>query len=224
MLEVALARRMCCSRACSVSVKPSLPALSSVRPTMRPGICRTYSLRVVMKPKYGPPEDSGTPSGWPSPTAMSAPRVPHSPGGFSSASEGGLTTAMTSAWRSCAQTAEEVRLLDDERGDVLTFEAGKARRIDAAVGAEAELFELQALVGGRGERDLAVVRMHAGRHQDPRRVRLAVGAHRHQGCFRHGGGAVVHRGVGDRQPGEARHHGLELVDELQRALARFGLV
>ena len=51
-----------------------------VRPTMRPGIWRTYSMRVVMKPKYGPPEDSGTPSGWPSPTAMSAPaRAPLRP-------------------------------------------------------------------------------------------------------------------------------------------------
>ena len=90
MFEVALQRRMCCSRACSVSVKPGLPSRSTVRPTMRPGIWRTCSWRVVMKPKYGPPEDSGTPSGWPSPQAMSAPFVPHSPGGFSSASAIGL--------------------------------------------------------------------------------------------------------------------------------------
>ena len=82
MFDVALLRRMCCSRACSVSVKPGLPSRSTVRPMMRPGIWRTCSMRVVMKPKYGPPEDSGTPSGWPSPTTMSTPFVPHSPGGF----------------------------------------------------------------------------------------------------------------------------------------------
>ena len=52
-------------------------------------------MRVVIKPKSGPPEHSGTPSGWPSPTTMSAPPAPHSPGGFKSASEVGLTQAMT---------------------------------------------------------------------------------------------------------------------------------
>ncbi len=71
---------------------------------MRPGIWRTCSVRVAMKPKYGPPEDSGTPSGCPSPTAMSAPSLPHWPGGFSTASEVGLTTPITSALFACAQS------------------------------------------------------------------------------------------------------------------------
>ena len=39
ILEVARERRMCCSRACSVSVKPCLPSVSSVRPTSLPGSC-----------------------------------------------------------------------------------------------------------------------------------------------------------------------------------------
>ena len=43
--------------------KPGLPSRSVVRPTMRPGICRTCFCLQVMKPKYGPPDDSGTPSG-----------------------------------------------------------------------------------------------------------------------------------------------------------------
>ena len=105
MFEVALLRRMCCSRACSVSVKPGLPSRSTVRPMMRPGIWRTCSMRVVMKPKYGPPDDSGTPNGWPSPTTMSAPFVPHSPGGFNSASDSGFTTAISSALLARAQSA-----------------------------------------------------------------------------------------------------------------------
>ena len=124
MFEVALLRRMCCSRACSVSVKPGLPSRSTVRPMMRPGIWRTCSMRVVMKPKYGPPEDSGTPSGWPSPTTMSTPFAPHSPGGFSIASDSGFTTAITQrAVRmrpvgdriDVFEQAEEVRLLDRRR-------------------------------------------------------------------------------------------------------------
>ena len=53
---------ICCSRACKVSVNPGRPSASSVRPTMRPGICRTNCMRVVMKPKYGPPEDSARPT------------------------------------------------------------------------------------------------------------------------------------------------------------------
>ena len=57
-----------------------------------------------MKPKYGPPEDSGTPSGWPSPQTMSAPLAPHSPGGLSIASDIGFTTAITSMPASCAQS------------------------------------------------------------------------------------------------------------------------
>ena len=57
-----------------------------------------------MKPKYGPPDESGTPSGWPSPQAMSAPFAPHCPGGFSTASDSGFTAAITSMPASCAQS------------------------------------------------------------------------------------------------------------------------
>src|ERR1019366_8065667 len=45
MLEVALLRRMCSSRACSVRLKPGRPSTSRVPPTIRPGICRTYCMR-----------------------------------------------------------------------------------------------------------------------------------------------------------------------------------
>jgi hypothetical protein len=40
-----------------------------------------------MKPKYGPPDASGTPSGWPSPQAMSAPLRAPLAGGLSRASD-----------------------------------------------------------------------------------------------------------------------------------------
>ena len=66
--------------------------------------------------------------------------------------------------------------------------------------------------------------MHARRHQDARGLRFAVGAHRHERSFRHRRGAVVHRRVRHVHAGQARDHGLEFVDELQRALARLSLV
>ena len=44
MFDVAFSRRMCCSRACSVSTKPRLPSRSTVWPTMRPGMRRIQLL------------------------------------------------------------------------------------------------------------------------------------------------------------------------------------
>ena len=41
MLDVALSRRMCCSRVESVSTKPRSPSASTVSPQRRPGIWRT---------------------------------------------------------------------------------------------------------------------------------------------------------------------------------------
>ena len=53
---------------------------------------------------------------------------------------------------------------------------------------------------------------------------LAIGPDGHQGRFRQRRRAVVERGVGDLHTGQAGHHGLEFIDELQRALARLRLV
>src|SRR5882762_8599170 len=50
MLEVAFSRRMCCSRVDSVRTKPRLPSASTVSPTRRPGIWRTYLSRVANRP------------------------------------------------------------------------------------------------------------------------------------------------------------------------------
>ena len=50
MLLVAFSRRMCCSRVDSVSTKPRRPSASTVSPASRPGICRTYLLRVANRP------------------------------------------------------------------------------------------------------------------------------------------------------------------------------
>ena len=194
MFEVALLRRMCCSRACSVSVKPGLPSRSTVRPMMRPGICRTCSMRVAMKPKYGPPEDSGTPSGCPSPQAMSAPCAPHSPGGFSTASDVGFTTPITSAPFACAQSRDAHRRPracrrnsaagSTTRRDVLACDRLRARpSYDAAALSDRTAAVRSARFWPSGDRvrDVAVGRIQRDRQQDARdfELRFARTAIRH---------------------------------------------
>jgi hypothetical protein len=65
--------------------------------------------------------------------------------------------------------------------------------------------------------------MHRRRHQHATAAGL-VGAHRHQHRLGQRGSAVVQRGIRDIQPGQAGHHGLVFVQQLQRALAGFGLI
>ena len=156
------------------------------------------------------------------------------PGGFEERERGGIDDGdHQDRARMCPigecihilEAAKKVRLLDHERGDVLPVVPGEGGgQRDALRGAKGELLELQPLVCGGRDRDLAIVRMYRGRHQDARRLRLAVGAHRHECGLCGGGGAVVHRGVRDLHAGQARNHGLEFVDQLQRALARLRLV
>ena len=50
MFEVALSRRICCSRVESVSTKPRRPSASTVSPQSRPGIWRTNFDRVAKSP------------------------------------------------------------------------------------------------------------------------------------------------------------------------------
>ena len=62
MLEVAFWRRICCSRAWSVSTKARWSRLSLVIPTIRPGILRmSFSVQHI-KPTYGPPKSIGIPN------------------------------------------------------------------------------------------------------------------------------------------------------------------
>ena len=56
MLEVALSRRMCCSRVESVSTKPRLPSASTVSPQSRPGIWRMIFLPRGEEADIGPAE------------------------------------------------------------------------------------------------------------------------------------------------------------------------
>jgi len=50
-MDVAFARRMCCSRVCSVRAKPRAPSRSTVAPTSRPGMRRTNSCLAANTPR-----------------------------------------------------------------------------------------------------------------------------------------------------------------------------
>ena len=56
IFDVALSRRICCSRVDSVSTKPRLPSASTVSPQRRPGIWRTYFDCVAKRPDIGSAE------------------------------------------------------------------------------------------------------------------------------------------------------------------------
>ena len=232
MFDVALERRICCSRACSVSAKPGLPSRSVVRPTIRPGICRTCFCLQVMKPKYGPPDDSGTPSGWPSPQAMSAPSAPHCPGGLSSASDVGFTMPMSSAPCACAQsvslsTSSSVPAKDGCCNTTATGSRPSGRRSKSTLplaGSMASRSKLRPCGPGDGGRDLLVNRVDARRQQDAAASNAPVRTHGHQRGLGQRRRTVVERGVADIEPGQLGDHRLVLVNRLQRALAGLRLV
>ena len=84
MFDVALSRRMCCSRVASAIRYAVCPWASTDTPMMRPGIWRTYAVRVAKNAAWGPPHPSGTPNRCEFPNTTSA---PISPGGVRIASE-----------------------------------------------------------------------------------------------------------------------------------------
>ena len=99
MFEVALSRRMCCSRVWIAMRSARLPCESRDTPMMRPGSLRTYASLVAMNAACGPPKPIGTPKRWALPTAMSA---PHDAGDARATSASGSHAATTSAPFSCA--------------------------------------------------------------------------------------------------------------------------
>ena len=107
MFDVALSRRICCSRVDSVNTNPRFPSTSTVSPQRRPGICRIYFCLVAKSPTYGPPKPSGFPIDCPSATTISA---PISPGLLIAPREiTSVTTAINNAPFSCAFSAIGVR-------------------------------------------------------------------------------------------------------------------
>ena len=123
------------------------------------------------------------------------------------------------------QTTEEVRLLDDHCGDVLARVRRECSGVDAArVRHAGDRLEAQSLAARGVPRHLPIARVDRRRQQHALTVRSTVRPHRHQRRLGDRRTAVVERGVRDLEPGQARHHGLVLVDELQSALTGLGLI
>ena len=125
IFEVALSRRICCSRVERVRTKPRRPSASTVSPQSRPGAWRRYFSRVANRPTYGPPKFRPLPIDWPSAATISA---PISPGDFSRPRD---TTSVTitisrapAAWagvgdlRDVRGRAEHIGGLHHHAGDV----------------------------------------------------------------------------------------------------------
>ncbi len=83
MFDVALSRRMCCSRVWSAMRNAGAPRRSFETPMIRPGKLRLYWSRAAKNAACGPPYPMGTPNRCELPTATSAPMAP---GDFNKAS------------------------------------------------------------------------------------------------------------------------------------------
>ena len=122
------------------------------------------------------------------------------------------------------------RLVGGDPGPVIAHHAAQARVLQQH--AEAVFGQpLRAAAGldgdaerpGPGLQHGQCLRQHLVVHQEGGGFGLA---HAHGQCHGLGGcgGLVEHRGVGDRHTGQVGHHGLEVQQRLQPALADFGLV
>ena len=117
--------------------------------------------------------------------------------------------------------AEEVRVLDEDCGDVLVDVVLELGRIGDAV-READLDHLRAEAARVGRERLARVRVQAPRDDQP--LAALAGAEREVGGRGDRRGALVERRVGDRQPGELGDRGLKLEHHLKAALRDLRLV
>ena len=116
--------------------------------------------------------------------------------------------------------AEEVGALEDHRRGLAVDRRRQRRRVgDAAV--EPDLDHLGAVADRVGGERLAAVRMKAAGDDE-----LGAFGRVHRQVARRGDRArpLVEPGVGDRQPGQLRHRGLELEHHLQAALGDLRLV
>ena len=114
---------------------------------------------------------------------------------------------------------------DYQRGKVFTFVLlQRFSHSVAAFAAVRQFNQFDLLIAHDGAHHLAVIRMHRGRHKNAFRFRFAIGTHRHQHRFGQRRGTVIERGVGDLHAVQPRNHALELIDNLQRPLARLRLI
>ena len=122
------------------------------------------------------------------------------------------------------QIAEEIRLLNHQRGDVLPAVGLAAIRAVRPGADRNDGLEHDVLMAGDRPRHLRVGGIHGCAAQDAPRIRGPIRAYRHQAGFGQGRSAVVQRRVRHLHAGQSADHGLIFVDQLQGALTRLRLV
>ena len=116
--------------------------------------------------------------------------------------------------------AEEVGALEDHGGRLVVDGLGQCRGVGEAA-FEADLDDFGTVPARVGREGLAAVRVDAARDDEaaaPGRPHRQVAGRGDRGW------ALVEAGVGDRQPGQLRHRGLELEHHLETALRYLRLV
>ena len=217
MLEVALSRRMCCSRVCSASRYAGRPSASTETPTSRPGRCRSRpaadgheaGVRAAVEQR-----DAEA-------LARSRPRRrrPSAPGDSSrvSASRSAATTASAPRSWAASITGRGSRTRPDAPGYCTsTPHSSPSGRPSVEVGDDAPRCPSPRRGCAPPRWSAAARRRRPRTGRPPCLLRAAYQRHRLGG----GGALVEQRGVGGRQAGQVADHRLEVEQRLEPALAR----
>ena len=219
MLDVALSRRMCCSRVCRASRYAGRPSASTETPTRRPG--------QVPLEAGGHGHVAGVRAAVEERDAEALGRADHDVGA-------------ELAGRLEQGQGEQVGG-DDGEGVALVGRRDDRARVEDLPGGAGVLDEdpaqltVRQAVGEVGDDDLDAHRLGAGAHHvdglrqrvgvdDERAGRALVGAAHQRHRLGRGGALVEQRGVGGRQPGEVADHGLEVQQRLEPTLGDLRLV
>ncbi len=116
--------------------------------------------------------------------------------------------------------AEEVRVLDEDRGGLVVDGGGKRVEVGAPA-AEPDAGNLGGIAGRVGGEGLPRLRVDAGGDDEPAPLR---GADREVAGAGDGRRALVEAGARERQAGQLAHRGLELEHRLQAALGDLRLI
>ena len=227
MLCVAFSRRMCCSRVCSVSTKPRRPSTSVVSPAIRPGHAaqegllggeeaeaRAAEVEPVAERLALPHGDVDVE------VAGRAQDAERDRVALDDDDRAGLLGGRHERLE-VLDGAEEVRVLQEDRGDVVVerVRAAPPRSSAPSASGTSSIFVPQpALVVASASR-LCGCRPRDTRKR-PRRLCWRVSQPAPATARRR----LVERGVRDRQPGQLRDRRLVLEHHLQRALGHLGLV
>ena len=117
--------------------------------------------------------------------------------------------------RVVADAAQGVRILDQDAGKVRT----DGSRIKSG---PVPYYDVDALPCGTGADDTDGLGMAGVRHKEG--VGLGTGVPAHGDGFRRGRSFIQQGGIGDRQPRQGGHHGLEVHEHFQPSLGDFRLI